>query len=130
MIDDGSPDPNVTHALDRIKRDFQFPARGWKLLREPNRYLGGARNAALTQARGEYVLFMDDDNYAKPREVETFIAVAARTGADVLTSCNDFLASDREAPTAQNVTIGGRYIPLGASTALGLFKPLKVSSGT
>ena len=123
VVDDGSTDPAALAALAALERPGHwFAARGWRVLRTANHYLGAARNRGARAARGEYVLFMDDDNYAKPREVETFIAVAARTGADVLTSCNDFLASDREAPTAQDVTIGGRYIPLGASTALGLFK--------
>ena len=135
VIDDGSPDPNVTHALDRIERDFQFPARGWKLLREPNRYLGGARNAALARARGEYVLFMDDDNYAKPHEVQDFVRVMENTRADVLTSALDFVWG-KDPPDPDYLRLkhtrsfdappGGKLSPsfafLGGSAEAGLFK--------
>jgi hypothetical protein len=33
---------------------------------------------------------MDDDNYAKPNEISTFVRVANHTGADLLSSFVDF----------------------------------------
>ena len=86
VIDDGSPDPEVQNRLDEIEAEFRFQERGWRLLREPNRYLGGAWNAALKNATGEYVLFMDDDSYATPLEVEFFARAAENAASDVLTS--------------------------------------------
>src|SRR5207253_8691679 len=71
-----------------------FRARGWRLLRQENRYLGAARNAAARRARGEYLLFMDDDNCAKPHELSTLVRVAARTGADVVTTFMDMFEGD------------------------------------
>lgn len=38
---------------------------------------------AVQAAEGEWVMFMDDDNFAKPHEVSTFIRAAARSGGEV-----------------------------------------------
>jgi len=84
-VDDGSPQEDVPAALDALERNFSFAARGWVLLREPNRYLGGARNRGFSEARGKYVLFMDDDNCAKPFEVSTFVRAMESSGVDMMT---------------------------------------------
>jgi glycosyltransferase involved in cell wall biosynthesis len=48
----------------------EFERRGWRIIRsQVNQYLGGARNTGFRATKGEYVVFMDDDNYAKPHEV-------------------------------------------------------------
>ena len=135
VIDDGSPDPEVQKRLDEIEAEFRFQERGWRLLREPNRYLGGARNAALRNATGEYVLFMDDDNYAKPLEVEFFARAAENSASDVLTSGLDFVHGKEAPPAAQLKFVhkrpweaagtGGRspyFVFLGGSAEAGLFK--------
>ncbi|MEM9430248.1 MAG: glycosyltransferase [Pseudomonadota bacterium] len=56
-----------------------------RVFRQPNRYLGAARNAGVREARGAYLLFMDDDNLALPHEIETLVRVAVASGADILT---------------------------------------------
>jgi glycosyltransferase involved in cell wall biosynthesis len=38
--------------------------------------LAEARNLAASKAKGEYLLFMDDDNAAKPWEVSTLVTAA------------------------------------------------------
>eukprot|EP00951_Prasinocladus_malaysianus_P048610 scaffold660400_cov81-Prasinocladus_malaysianus.AAC.1 len=40
-----------------------------------------SNNGPTCEARGEWVMFMDDDNFAKPAEVSTFIKAARATGA-------------------------------------------------
>lgn len=39
--------------------------------------------ARLQASRGDWVLFMDDDNYAKAHEIMTFVIAANNTGAEV-----------------------------------------------
>lgn len=80
VIDDGSPDDTFkrlqafqqTHPnliIDRIENS------GW-----PSR----PRNIALERARGEYVLFMDHDDFIYPQGLERAYAYAAANRADVL----------------------------------------------
>uniref|UniRef100_A0A061RV84 Succinoglycan biosynthesis protein ExoO n=1 Tax=Tetraselmis sp. GSL018 TaxID=582737 RepID=A0A061RV84_9CHLO len=139
VIDDGSPNADVPAALDQLEAKFSFQARGWSLLREPNRYLGGARNRGVSAARGEYVLFMDDDNVAKPYEVEFFVRAMESTGADILTSFVDFVRGDMyprlpsvEIPRAsqnplpdgidKNFRRSPSFVFLGGSADVGIFK--------
>jgi GT2 family glycosyltransferase len=83
VVDDGSTSPEAVAFLDSLAPEFR--RRGWRLLRQPNRYVGAARNAAIRASRGEWVLIMDDDNVARPDEVSTFVRAATASGADVLT---------------------------------------------
>lgn len=53
-----------------------------------NGYLGAARNAAARLSRGAWLLYVDDDNVAKPHMLVAFATAAARSGADVLTCAN------------------------------------------
>lgn len=84
LVDDGSRSPAAERCLRRLEPIFA--ARGWTLIRQPNRYLGAARNAAARAARGDYLLFHDDDNIAVPGQLEAFAKAALRSGADVITS--------------------------------------------
>jgi len=89
VVDDGSPGEDIGRELEHIEREFDFARRGWRLVRQENRYLGAARNRAAAEARGDYLLFMDDDNVAKPQEIATFARVARHSGADVITCLRD-----------------------------------------
>jgi glycosyltransferase involved in cell wall biosynthesis/GT2 family glycosyltransferase len=82
LVDDGSDQPAAIGLLDAL--EVPFAARGWSILRQPNRYPGAARNAAIARATGEYILFMDDDNVARPDEVRTLVAAAERARADIV----------------------------------------------
>lgn len=83
LVDDGSDAPEAVAMLAALEPEFD--RRGWRIVRQPNRYLGAARNTGIREARGTYVLFMDDDNVAEPHEVRTFVRAAETSGADILT---------------------------------------------
>jgi GT2 family glycosyltransferase len=83
LVDDGSDHPEALAYLETLEPEFE--RRHWQLVRQANRYVGAARNAGVARARGEYVLFMDDDNLAAPAELSTFARAARHSGADVLT---------------------------------------------
>jgi glycosyltransferase involved in cell wall biosynthesis/GT2 family glycosyltransferase len=83
LVDDGSDRADAVRCLAGLEDEFQN--RGWTIVRQPNRYPGAARNAAVAAARGDYLLFMDDDNLAMPHEVSTLVGAARASGADILT---------------------------------------------
>lgn len=83
IIDDGSDMPEAIAYLDQLEKDIAH--RNWRVIRQQNSFIGAARNRAAREARGQYLLFMDDDNYAKPHEIETFVSVSQINGADILT---------------------------------------------
>ncbi|KAK3282846.1 hypothetical protein CYMTET_9435, partial [Cymbomonas tetramitiformis] len=122
VVDDGSTEESVTTLFDQLLRAGSwFNLRGWRVIRGENRYLGGARNVGWRAAKGQWVLFMDDDNYAKPYEVSVMVWAALHSGADIVTSANDYLPSATEPPTNETLP-HGRYVPLGASLTTGMFE--------
>ena len=84
MADSRRTDPAAAEAFERLANRFAAP--NWTFIRQENRWLGAARNAAVAHAKGEYVLFMDDDNYACPDQVSTLAHAARYSGADIV-SC-------------------------------------------
>jgi len=118
LFDDASTAPAVAAALDAMEEDFL--ARGWTIVRsKENVYLGAARNKAVKSTKGEYILFMDDDNYAKPHEISTFVRAMRSSKADVLTSFVDFFwGEDRPDITSDRPS----YMFLGGSADVGAFK--------
>lgn len=63
VIDDGSTDPDTIHHLDNLPDDV-------RLVRQENRGLPGARNTGFREARGEYVLPLDCDDWLEPDFLE------------------------------------------------------------
>ncbi len=118
LVDDGSTDPVAQAYLSGL--DAEFAERNWQLLRQENRYLGAARNHAVRQARGDYVLFMDDDNIAKPHEISTYVRAAQSSGADILTCFIDVFHGTG-APGSRQLP-GARSLPIGGSATVGLFR--------
>jgi len=119
VADDGSRSEEAKAALEQIERDNTH--RGWRVLRLENGGPGKARHAAAIEARGDYLLFVDDDDYAEPQAVEVFSKVAERTEADVLVSFYDgFEGVDRP---DDRTPVASRYLPLGPALLPGLIYP-------
>jgi glycosyltransferase involved in cell wall biosynthesis len=117
LVDDGSRHPLALQALDDIESaNHRFPVR---VVRSTNRYLGAARNLAASQAQGEYLLFHDDDNFAEPQEIETFVRAAQNSECDILTSCFHMFRDGKEAKARSNRKVE-RY-PLGIGGTISFF---------
>ena len=76
------------------------------------------RNAAAAHAHGEYLLFMDDDNLARPHEVETFVAAALHSGVPILTCVVDHFRDEPGTNGAPTPTM--RWLPLGPALTVGI----------
>lgn len=118
LVDDGSTHPEAIDYLNSLEPDFA--KRGWRLVRQQNRYLGAARNTAARHARGEFLVFMDDDNLAKPDELSIFVKAAQASGADILTCFIDAFRGKGE-PGGHQVP-GARSLPIGGAATVGMFK--------
>ena len=124
IIDDGSTDPESVKVLEEIEggqggkctesasdeegsatAEEEEKLRCVRVVRVENSYLGAARNRGLRAAKGDFVLFMDDDNYAKPWEISTFLKAMAHTGADVATCASEYLSSSLDPREAFNATL-------------------------
>mgnify|MGYP001440694515 CR=1 FL=1 len=79
-VDDGSTDGSGD-LLDRLAADRP----GFTVVhRPPSGGPGRPRNEGLDRARGEYVFFLDADDYLDPEALERCCAMADRNGTDVV----------------------------------------------
>lgn len=109
LVDDGSTDKDSQRYLDLIENDFSL--RNWKVIKSSNNYLGAARNLAARHASGDYLIFMDDDNVAKPFEIETFVKAAINSGSDILTTPSDLIFGEEFPSPFRKMT--NCWLPLG-----------------
>ena len=79
IVDDGSAPENAAQ-IDALAS--AHPAI--EVHRTVSRGVGAARNHGLNRARGEYVLFLDDDDLIHPRLCEDGIAVLNRSNRDAV----------------------------------------------
>ncbi|KAJ3088543.1 hypothetical protein HK102_008515 [Quaeritorhiza haematococci] len=119
LVDDGSTDPEALDFITELSWKW-WETKGWKVLREPNRYLGAARNTGVKYAIGKYVVFMDDDDYAKPHQLRTLVDVAQKTGAMVVTSGHDVFFDGTKPPG--DSSLSSRYLPLGDASLPGMLE--------
>lgn len=85
FIDDCSPD-NSVEILRRVMSEYAERMPEVRIVRhEQNRGLSAARNTAVEQAKGEYIMHVDSDDYlAHDSVVESMILKAEETNADIV----------------------------------------------
>ena len=75
IVDDGSTDGSGVICDEWASRDRRF-----RVVHQENRGLSEARNVGLDNATGEYVQFVDSDDYVDSRYTKTLLDVAKRYG--------------------------------------------------
>lgn len=79
IVDDGSPDNS-----GKIADKFACADERIRVLHQHNSGTGCARNAGLEAARGEYIHFMDPDDYVEPDFVADNYKIAKLNDADIV----------------------------------------------
>lgn len=78
LVDDGSPD-NCPDICDEWgQRDARI-----RIIHKKNGGLSDARNAGIALANGEYISFVDGDDWLKPEFLEILFALLERENADI-----------------------------------------------
>ena len=78
LVDDGSPDNCPALCDAAAAKDARI-----RVLHQKNGGLSAARNAGLDVARGEWIGFVDSDDYIAPEMYETLYKAVQSTGADL-----------------------------------------------
>ena len=79
MVDDGSPDRCPQMCDEYARRDSRI-----KVIHKENGGLGYARNSGLEIAIGEYIAFVDSDDYVDTTMYETLYDNAVKRNSDVI----------------------------------------------
>ena len=87
LIDDGS-DVNIGKLYDNYARG------GVKVIHKPNGGVSSARNLGIAQARGEFICFVDSDDYVAPRYIETLYSAIVKYKVEIAACAYSRVASD------------------------------------
>lgn len=79
LINDGSPDHSAQIIAEYEQKDNRVLA-----IHQDNKGVAGARNRALNSATGEFVMFVDSDDWLDLNAVQTALDGAEKTGADIV----------------------------------------------
>ena len=80
LVDDGSPDGSAAVMADYASRDSRFVE-----IHSENRGASEARNLGIKSATGDYVLYLDSDDFLHPQTMELTVGLAERDGSDIVT---------------------------------------------
>lgn len=78
-VDDGSPDMSGEIAEEYAKKDKRFV-----VVHKENGGLSDARNAGMPYVKGDYVLYVDSDDFIHPQTLELTYSMAVRDGSDMV----------------------------------------------
>lgn len=79
LVDDGSPD-NCPAICDQYAAQFE----NVRVIHQKNAGLSAARNAGIAAAKGDYLMFVDSDDFIEPNVLGSLMAQIKRDNLDVL----------------------------------------------
>jgi len=88
IVNDGSPD---TEILERLLKPYLATLR---YIKQENRGPGAARNAAILEARGEYVAFLDSDDFWLPHHLQNLVDLLQKDPSLSLAFSNNLWVED------------------------------------
>jgi len=89
VVDDGSMD-NTPEVLDKLAKKYDNVIA----VHKKNGGSSSARNEGLKIASGDYIGFVDSDDFVSPSMYRTMMEAAQRTGADMIQASRDEIAED------------------------------------
>ena len=81
LVDDGSPDNCPAICDEYAAKDTRI-----KVIHKPNGGVSAARQDGLDAATGDYIIFLDPDDYVERDMIKCLVEKAEETGADMVTS--------------------------------------------
>lgn len=78
LIDDGSTDSSLKICQEYAKKDYRI-----KVFHQENKGVSVVRNFGLSVAKGEYISFLDSDDYMEPNMLQTLYQNLIDTESDI-----------------------------------------------
>lgn len=119
MVNDGSTDKSV-----EIAKIYAEKYTNFILIEQNNRGLSAARNIGLKHASGEYIMYLDSDDYLEPRTLTTCLDKINRLDPDLLVfSGNKIICNENN--DVLEVKKYGPYCESEQETGLDLYQELR-----
>ena len=93
LVDDGSEDSSGIMCDSYILKDKRI-----KVIHKENGGLSDARNVGLDKAKGEYIVFIDSDDWIDEKMIEILYNIIKKNNSDI-SICDYFLAYNEEIQT-------------------------------
>ena len=81
LVDDGSPDNSPAICDEYAKKDQRI-----KVIHKENGGLSSARNAGLDIAKGDFISFIDSDDWVEKDLFEVLVSLYGKTQAEIIAS--------------------------------------------
>lgn len=117
VVNDGSTDQHSKEVFTKMREQYAI-YDSWVFLEQANAGIGATRNVAASQAKTDYIVFMDADNEAKPEMVEKMARSMSYSSADCLTC---YMEGFEENADTANRKVVYEYFPTGGCIDAGLF---------
>lgn len=121
LIDDGSPDSCPKMCDDWAMKDSRI-----KVFHKQNGGLSDARNYGTENASGEYITYVDSDDYVKPIYIYRLYAMLEKNGADI--ACCSYIPIESEEKNESETKEYDIYLMNGQKACIQLFTEHKVST--
>lgn len=100
LVDDGSTDHS-----GRICDEYEERDNRVRVIHQKNTGLSGARNTGIRQSTGDFLFFVDSDDYVSPHLLEKGLAAFDKSGADMIQFNGQSVYGHRQG------SLFGYYIP-------------------
>ena len=122
VVNDGSPDNS-----EKIIQEYAKKYKNIRALKKKNGGLSSARNYGLQYATGEYVTFVDSDDWVKPEMYEKMYLKAREKDYDIVCSDINYIYPDHEEsiytdPKEDTTNIKDVFIKLYPTVCTKIFK--------
>lgn len=96
FVDDCTPDNSIA-ILEKMLEDYPTRKKQVNIVHhEHNRGLGAARLTGLNCSEGEYITFVDSDDYVSPDYVETMMHAMTKYNSDLVISSESYQMEDEK----------------------------------
>ena len=93
IVDDGSTDKTNAIVADLIR---EYNLQNFKLIRQENKGVSAARNRGLSEATGDYILFLDGDDYVEKELVNITNKTIEEKAYDIICWKFDQVSADEQ----------------------------------
>lgn len=111
LVDDGSPDDSGRICDEYAKRDERIV-----VIHQKNRGVSAARNAALRIAKGQYIGFVDGDDYIEPKMYYELVHAIEEHRADI--SCVGIIRDNETTGKQRVIRCPGKLTEYSAEEAI------------
>lgn len=104
LVDDGSPDSCPTLCDDWAKKDSRI-----KVLHKQNGGLSSARNSGIKMSTGQFLYFLDSDDYITPQCIEILVQYQSQNGVDIVAGNFQIIGNNNIPLNTKDVCLNSYY---------------------